>query len=330
MDKFREMEVFVAIVDRGSFTGASEKLGMSAPAVSRALNSLEARVGVQLIARTTRSIRPTEAGMAYLDACRNVLDTIADAEANITADQSKPAGTLTVSAPVLFGQRFIAPLINAYVDSYPDVTVNVVYVDRTTRLIEEGVDIAIRIGHLGNSSVFAVPLGFVRRRTFAAPAYLDTHGEPAHPKDLHSHHCVSFTGVTHPLEWLFHENGLRLPVRVRPRMIVDLAPAAVMAAVDRVGITQLLSYQAAPEVLNGSLQPILTAFEPESIPVTLLHVERRGSSMKIRSFVEFVTETLRRNPHLQFVGAPKTARSARVIADLAEREIFIGLPECEG
>src|SRR6516225_11806205 len=147
MDKFREMEVFVAIVDRGSFTGASEKLGMSAPAVSRALNSLEARVGVQLIARTTRSIRPTEAGMAYLDACRNVLDTIADAEANITADQSKPAGTLTVSAPVLFGQRFIAPLINAYVDSYPDVTVNVVYVDRTTRLIEEGVDIAIRIGH---------------------------------------------------------------------------------------------------------------------------------------------------------------------------------------
>lgn len=318
MDKFREMEVFVAIVDRGSFTGASEKLGMSAPTVSRALNSLETRVGAQLIARTTRSIRPTDAGMFYLEACRRVLDTIADAESNIAAEQSKPAGTLTVSAPVLFGQRFIAPLINAYANIYPDVSVNVVYVDRTTRLIEEGVDIAIRIGHLGDSSVFAVPLGSVSRRTYAAPAYLDALGEPVHPRQLSDHHCVSFTGVTHPLEWLFYENGLRVPVRVRPRMIVDLAPAAVMAAVDRVGITQLLSYQAAPEVLSGSLQRILAAFEPESIPVNLLHVERKGTSMKIRSFVEFVTETLRRNVHLQFVDAPKTVRVGSAIADLAE------------
>ena len=318
MDKFREMEVFVAIVDRGSFTGASEKLGMSAPTVSRALNSLETRVGAQLIARTTRSIRPTDAGMFYLEACRRVLDTIADAESNIAAEQSKPVGTLTVSAPVLFGQRFIAPLINAYANIYPDVSVNVIYVDRTTRLIEEGVDIAIRIGHLGDSSVFAVPLGAVSRRTYAAPAYLDALGEPVHPRQLSDHHCVSFTGVTHPLEWLFYENGLRLPVRVRPRMVVDLAPAAVMAAVDRVGITQLLSYQAAPEVLSGSLQRILAAFEPESIPVNLLHVERKGTSMKIRSFVEFVTETLRRNVHLQFVDAPKTVRIGSAIADLAE------------
>lgn len=319
MDKFREMEVFVAIVDRGSFTGASEKLGMSAPTVSRALNSLETRVGAQLIARTTRSIRPTDAGMFYLEACRRVLDTIADAESNIAAEQSKPAGTLTVSAPVLFGQRFIAPLINAYANIYPDVSVNVVYVDRTTRLIEEGVDIAIRIGHLGDSSVFAVPLGSVSRRTYAAPAYLDALGEPVHPRQLSDHHCVSFTGVTHPFEWLFYENGLRLSVRVRPRMIVDLAPAAVMAAVDRVGITQLLSYQAAPEVLSGSLQRILATFEPESIPVNLLHVERKGTSMKIRSFVEFVTETLRRNVHLQFVDAPKTVRVGSAIADIAER-----------
>ncbi|BDC43207.1 LysR family transcriptional regulator [Paraburkholderia terrae] len=318
MDKFREMEVFVAIVDRGSFTGASEKLGMSAPTVSRALNSLETRVGAQLIARTTRSIRPTDAGMFYLEACRRVLDTIADAESNIAAEQSKPVGTLTVSAPVLFGQRFIAPLINAYANIYPDVSVNVVYVDRTTRLIEEGVDIAIRIGHLGDSSVFAVPLGAVSRRTYAAPAYLDALGEPVHPRQLSDHHCVSFTGVTHPLEWLFYDNGLRLPVRVRPRMIVDLAPAAVMAAVDRVGITQLLSYQAAPEVLSGSLQRILAAFEPESIPVNLLHVERKGTSMKIRSFVEFVTETLRRNVHLQFVDAPKIVKAGSAIADLAE------------
>lgn len=305
MDKFREMEVFVAIVDQGSFTGAADKLGMSAPTVSRALHSLETRVGVQLIARTTRSIRPTDAGMAFLDASRKVLDTIADAEASIAAEQIRPAGTLTISAPVLFGQRFIAPLVNAYANSYPDVNVNVVYVDRTTRLMEEGVDIAIRIGHLGDSSVFAVPLGAVRRRTYAAPAYLEAHGEPLHPKDVSAHHCVSYTGVTHPLEWVFYENGLRLPVRVRPRMIVDLAPAAVMAAVDRVGITQLLSYQAAPEVLSGTLQRILTAFEPDSIPVNLLHVERKGTSIKVRSFVEFVTETLRRNVHLQFVDAPK-------------------------
>ena len=325
MDKFREMEVFVAIVDRGSFTGASEKLGMSAPTVSRALHSLETRVGAQLIARTTRSIRPTDAGVFYLDACRRVLDTITDAEASIVAGQAKPAGTLTVSAPVLFGQRFIAPLINAYVNSYPDVSVNGVYVDRTTRLIEEGVDIAIRIGHLGDSSVFAVPLGSVCRRTYAAPAYLEAYGEPTHPKELGKHHCVSYTGVTHPLEWLYYENGSRLLVRIQPRMIVDLAPAAVMAAVDRVGITQLLSYQAAPELLGGSLQRILPAFEPESIPVNLLHIERKGSSMKIRSFVEFVTETLRRNVHLQFIDVSNTAKAVTVISDTAERDRFGGL-----
>jgi DNA-binding transcriptional LysR family regulator len=301
MDRLREMEVFVAIVDRGSFTEASEKLGMSAPAVSRALTSLEARLGTQLLTRTTRSIRPTEAGMSYLETCRSVLDTITDAEANIAVDQANPVGTLTIAAPVLFGQRFIAPLVNAYARRYPDVNINAVYDDRTTRLLEEGVDIAIRIGHLGDSSIFAVPLGYVRRRTYAAPAYLAAHGEPVHPRELVNHHCVSFTGVTHAFEWMFYENGLRLPVRLQPRMIVNLAPAAVMAAVERVGITQLFSYQAAPEVLEGSLLPVLTAFEPDSTPVSLLHVERRGASGKIRTFVEFVTETLRKNVHLQYV-----------------------------
>jgi DNA-binding transcriptional LysR family regulator len=300
MDRLREMEVFVAIVDRGSFTGASEKLGMSAPAVSRALTSLEARLGTPLLTRTTRSIRPTEAGLSYLDTCRKVLDTITDAEANIAVDRDNPVGTLTLSAPVLFGQRFIAPLVNAYARRYPDVNVNAVYDDRTTRLLEEGVDIALRIGHLGDSSIFAVPLGFVRRRTYAAPDYLAAHGEPLHPRELVNHHCVSFTGVSNPFEWEFYENGLRLPVRLQPRMIVNLAPVAVTAAVERIGITQLFSYQAAPEALAGTLQPVLSAFEPESTPVNLLHVERRGASGKVRTFVEFVTETLRGNVHLQY------------------------------
>ena len=309
MDKLREMEVFVAIVDRGSFTGAAEKVGMSAAAVSRAVHSLETRLATHLLARTTRSVRPTDAGMAYLEACRKVLDTITDAEANIAADQLNPVGTLTVSAPVLFGQRYVAPLINAFALRYPDVNVNAVYDDRTTRLLEEGVDIAIRVGHLGDSSTFAIPLGFVRRRTYAAPSYLAAHGEPLHPKDLANHHCVSFTGVSVPLEWVFNENGSRLPVRLQPRMVVDLGVAAVLAAVDGVGITQLLSYQAAQEVLDGKLQPVLRSFEPESIPVSLLHVERRSSSGKIRAFMEFAIEALRENAHLQGVDATATRTS---------------------
>ena len=303
MDKLREMEVFVAIVDRGSFTGAAEKVGMSAAAVSRAVNSLETRLGTHLLARTTRSVRPTDAGLAYLEACRKVLDTITDAEANIAADQLNPVGTLTVSAPVLFGQRYVAPLVNAFALRYPDVSVNAVYADRTTRLLEEGVDIAIRVGHLGDSSTFAIPLGFVRRRTYAAPSYLAAHGEPLHPRDLAKHHCVSFTGVSPPTEWVFNESGSRLPVRVQPRMVVDLGSAAVLAAVDGVGIIQLLSYQAASEVLDGRLQPVLTSFEPESIPVSLLHVERRSGSGKIRAFMEFVVDALRQNAHLQGVDA---------------------------
>ncbi len=299
MDKLREMEVLVAIIDRGSFTAASEKLGMSAAAVSRAVNTLEARLGAQLLARTTRSVRATDAGVAYVEACRKVLDTITDAESTIAADAANPVGTLTVSAPVLFGQRFIAPLINAYALRYPEVSVNVVYLDRTTRLLEEGVDVAIRIGHLGDSSTFAVRLGYVRRQTFASPAYLAQRGEPAHPGELIDHHCVSFTGVSQPLEWVFYENGSKLPVHVQPRMIVNLAPAAISASAEGVGITQLLSYQAAPAVASGNLVPILRAYEPESIPVNLLHIERRGKSGKIRSFVEFVTETLRENANLQ-------------------------------
>ncbi|RFU48860.1 LysR family transcriptional regulator [Paraburkholderia sp. DHOC27] len=299
MDKLREMEVFVAIVDRGSFTGASDKLGMSPAAVSRAVNSLETRLGAELLARTTRTVRPTDAGLSYLEVCRQVLDTITDAEANLAADQLNPVGTLTVSAPVLFGQRYVAPLINAFALRYPDVTVNAVYADRNTRLLEEGVDIAIRFGHLGDSSTFAIPLGVVRRKTYASPAYLAAHGEPQHPRDLTDHQCVSFTGVSLPLEWVFNDGGSRLPVRLRPRMIVDLGSAAVLAATDGVGIIQLLSYQAAAEVAAGLLQPILTAYEPEPIPMNLLHVERRSGSGKIRAFTEFVTETLRNNEHLQ-------------------------------
>jgi DNA-binding transcriptional LysR family regulator len=309
MDKLREMEIFVAIVDRGSFTAASGKLGMSAGGVSRAVNSLESRLGTQLLARTTRTVRPTDAGMAYLEACRKVLDTITDAEASIAADPLNPVGTLTVSAPVLFGQRYVAPLVNAFALRYPDVTINAVYADRTTRLLEEGVDVALRIGHLGDSSTYAIPLGFVRRRTYAAPSYLAGRGEPVHPRDLINHHCVSFTGVSQPLEWVFNENGSRLPVRVRPRMVVDLAPAAILAAAEGVGITQLLSYQAAPEVADGKLQAVLMSFEPESTPVSLLHVERRSTSGKIRAFVEYVTETLRQNPHLQVEDATATRTS---------------------
>lgn len=299
MDKLREMEVFVAIVDQGSFTAASEKLNLSAAAVSRAVHSLEARLGAHLLARTTRSVRATDAGMAYLETCRQVLDAITDVESNLAADPDNPVGTLTISAPVLFGQRFIAPLVNAYALRYPEVSVNAVYLDRPTRLLEEGVDVAIRIGHLGDSSAFAVKLGAVRRQTFASPAYLSERGEPTHPRDLLAHDCVSFTGVSQPHEWLFYENALRLPVRIQPRMVVNLAPAAISAAMQGVGITQLLSYQAAPEVSAGDLAPILRGYEPDSTPVSLLHMERRGKSGKIRSFVEFVTETLRKNTYLQ-------------------------------
>ena len=302
MDRLREMEVFVAIIDRGSFSAASEKFGLSRAAVSRAVNSLETRLGTQLLARTTRSIRATDAGVAYLEACRKLLDGITDAESNIAANPEKPIGTLTISAPVQLGQQFIAPLVNAYTQHFPDVSVNAVYSDRPTRLLEEGVDVAIRIGHLGDSSTFAVRLGAVRRQTFASPAYLTERGEPIHPEELTNHHCVSFTGVSQPLDWAFYENGSKLPVRVQPRMIVNLAPAAILAAADGVGITQLLSYQAAPEVSAGNLLPILRAYEPESTPVNLLHVERRSTSGKIRSFVEFVTDTLRSNPQLQCAG----------------------------
>lgn len=299
MDRLREMEVLVAIIERGSFSAASEKFGLSRAAVSRAVNSLETRLGTQLLARTTRSVRPTDAGVAYLDACRKLLNGITDAESHIATHPAKPVGTLTITAPVELGQHFIGPLVNAYTLRYPNVSINAFYLDRPTRLLEEGVDIAIHIGHLEDSSTFAVRLGAVRRQTLASRAYLTEHGEPSHPRDMTGHHCVSFTGVSRPIEWIFYENNSKVRVRLRPRLIVNLAPAAVSAAEDGVGITQLLSCQAAAEVASGKLVPILSAYEPGSTPVNLLHVERRGTSGKIRSFVEFVTETLRNNADLQ-------------------------------
>jgi DNA-binding transcriptional LysR family regulator len=313
MDKLRQMEVFVAIVDQGSFTAASDKLGLSIPAVSKALNFLETRLNRRLLARTTRSTRLTDAGATYLDACRRALDTIAEAELAVLSNQDNPGGTLTVTVPVLFGERFIVPLINAFALHYPEVNINIAYSDRTPHLLDEGVDIAIRIGYLEDSSSFAVPLGFVQCRTYAAPAYLAAHGEPVHPRDLVNHACVSFTGVTRPLKWEFCDNGSRVAIRLRPRMIVNLAPAAVQAAVHCVGITQLLSYHAASEVLDGSLQPILTVYEPGSMPVNLLYAQRRGESGKIRAFIDFVTETLRQDAYLQ--GAPGAMIAAASIGN---------------
>lgn len=298
MDRLHLITVFVAVVDANGFAGGARKLGISPPSVTRAINELEKHLGVQLLTRTTRVVRVTESGARYADDCRLILAQLAEADESVAGAQMTPRGHLTITAPVLFGAKFVAPIVTEYLNRHPGVVASCWFLDRVVNLLDEGADVGIRIGALQDSSMRAAAVGSVRRVVCAAPSYLQAHGVPNQPADLQAHSIVSTSAVTPTSDWRFVEDGETRIVKVRPRMISTSNDSALAAALMGFGITRLLSYQAAEFLRDGRLVMLLGEFELPALPVHVVHREGQHASKKARAFIDLVVERLRANPAL--------------------------------
>lgn len=298
MDRLHLMTVFVAVGEAGSFAGAARRLGMSPPAVTRAIASLEARLGVKLLQRTTRYVRVTDAGQRYLDDARRIVAEVDEADEAVAGINAAPRGQLTVTAPVLFGKLYVMPGIVAYLQRYPQVAVSALFLDRVVNMLEEGVDVAVRIGPLPDSSLRAIKVGEVRRVLCAAPDYLAAHGVPAQPADLQAHTTIAATSVSPTVEWKFGPAGDTEAVRLQPRLLVTSNDSAIEAAKAGLGITRLLSYQVAGQLESGALQIVLPAYESAPLPIHIVHRESKYGSAKVRSFIDLMVARLRGDKHL--------------------------------
>jgi len=299
MDRLHLMSVFVAVAEEEGFAAAARRLRMSPPAVSRAVAALEARLGVKLLNRTTRHVRSTDAGRRYLDDARRILaeaDAADEAAAGINAE---PRGQLAVTAPVLFGRRFVIPGICDYLRRYPDMQISALLVDRVVSLLEEGQDVGLRVGELPDSSLHALRVGQVRLITCAAPDYLARHGKPRNPKALQAHSIITSTAGDNAIDWRFDGPHGSQTLRLQPRLVITSNDAAIEAAIAGLGITRLLSYQLAPHLAADRLQAVFDWPESPSWPIHIVHREGRYASAKIRSFVDLMAERLRAEPSLQ-------------------------------
>ncbi|AHG63795.1 LysR family transcriptional regulator [Advenella mimigardefordensis] len=300
MDRLRAMAIFVAVAQAESFSSAARHLGMSAPAVTRAISELEAYLGVRLLTRTTRIVRATEAGLRYLDDARRVIAEADEADTAVSGIRTEPRGRLAITAPVLFGRMFVTPITVQYLRRYPEVNITSLFVDRVVNLIEEGLDAGLRIGHLPDSSMKAIRVGQVRTVVCAAPAYLATYGTPETPEQLHAHTIITTSGISPVPEWRFVQNDKTTAIRMTPRLTVTTNDAAIEAASEGFGITRLLSYQIAPFLARGELQVILQDYEPAPSPIHVVHHENRQAAAKVRSFVDMAVTCLRANAALAY------------------------------
>jgi DNA-binding transcriptional LysR family regulator len=293
MDRLQAMTTFVAVVDSGGFASAARKLNLSPPVVTRAVAELEDRLGLRLLTRTTRVVRVTDAGARFADDCRRILGDIEEAETAATGTHAAPRGTLTLTAPVLFGHLYVTPILVDYLQRFPEVDAQCLFLDRIVNVVEEGIDVAVRIGELPDSSLQATRVGRVRRVLVAAPAYLQAHGMPQRPEALADHTVISASAVTPLPEWRFNDAGKPLLQRLHARMRTTSNDSAIAAAVAGLGITRLLSYQVAAHLKAGALQIVLEDFEAASLPVHVVHHEGRRATQKVRSFIDLAVQTLR-------------------------------------
>jgi DNA-binding transcriptional LysR family regulator len=295
MDKFHLVSVFVAVVDTNGFAGAARKLNISPPAVTRAVNELETHLGLRLLTRTTRTVRVTDAGERYVQDCRRILADMLEADESVSGMHSSPRGRLTITAPVLFGAMYVTPVVTEYLTRYPEVSASCLFLDRVVNLLDEGVDVAVRIGELPDSSMQAIRVGQVRRVICAAPGYLAKNGIPTAPDDLHAHTIISASSVTPNPEWKLAEKGEPRNIRLRARMITTTNDSAVAAAVGGFGLTRLLSYQVAEHLRTGRLKTVLSDFEPALLPVHVVHREGRQAPQRVRAFLDLAIERLRQD-----------------------------------
>jgi DNA-binding transcriptional LysR family regulator len=284
MDKLAAMAAFVEIVDRGSLTAAAEALGKAQPTMVRSLANLEAHLGVRLLRRTTRRLALTPEGRDYLERCRRILADVDEAERVLDAAQPAPAGALRVTAPVTFGHLHVMPVVSDFVRRWPEVSIDVLLLDRPVNLLEEGIDLAVRIGPLADSTMVALPAGSMRLVVAASPRLLEQHGVPAAPLALASLPCVQFHGGVGVSHWAFMVEGRRVQVPVSPRLSVNHALSAADACAAGLGFGRFLEYQVRDLVQQGRLEIVLAAFEPSPQPISLLTTDARLVSHRLRLF----------------------------------------------
>lgn len=293
MDRLHEIEVFIAVADAGSFAKAGARLRLSPPAVTRAISALEDRLGARVFNRTTRSLTITDVGQRFLENARRVLSDLDTAEKEAVGEAAMPQGHLTVTASVTFGRSALAPVVCGFLDRHPRVTASVLLLDRIANLVEEGIDVAVRIGHLPDSNLVAKRIGAVHRILVASPDYLARRGVPASPADLRLHSMIAFTGLMPNREWRFLNGQKPGGVSLHPTFEINDAVAAIQAAEMGHGITIALSYMVSDRIRDGKLAPVLDTFTPPPQPVHLVYPHARLVAPKIRAFIDFAAPRLK-------------------------------------
>jgi DNA-binding transcriptional LysR family regulator len=293
MDRLEAMSVFAAVAEAQGFSAASRRLGMPLATVSRKVSELEQSLGVQLLARSTRRVSLTDTGRQYFEACRRILDDVSEAERAAAGEYRAPRGELILTTPIVFGRLHIVPVVTEFLDAYREVHVRMMLVDRVVDLIDEHIDLALRIGELPDSSLIAVRLGTIGRVVCASPAYLAAHGVPAHPEDLAGHDAVTFSGLSSTREWSFRVDGTTERFPVRSRLTVNTAEAALDAVMAGAGLTRVMSYQAAAAVRDGRLVMVLRDYAPEPNPISLVYPSGRLVPLKLRAFLDFAVPRLK-------------------------------------
>jgi DNA-binding transcriptional LysR family regulator len=293
MDRLDAMSVVIAVGEGGSLSAAARRLGMPLPTVSRKVSDLEAYLNTRLFNRTTRRLTLTDAGQAYLDACRRIVEDVTEAERVARGEFNAPRGELVVSAPIVFGRLHVLPAITAFLEEYPEVNVRLIQGDRWVNLLEDRVDVAVRIGELADSTLVATRCGSTRRVVCGSPGYFAEAGTPTQPTDLAGHALIAFEALTTPDSWVFSADGDEIPVAVRPRLTVNTAEAAIDAAMAGSGLTRVLSYQVEQAVAAGRLVTALNRFEPTSVPISLVYTSQRRLPLKVRAFLDFAAPRLR-------------------------------------
>ena len=293
MDRLDAMSLFVATAEAGSLSAAGRRAGMPLATVSRKLSELEKHLGTRLLNRSTRRLTLTDSGQSYLVACRRILDEVSEAERAAAGEYLNPTGELVITAPVVFGRLHVLPIVTDFLAAYPEVTIRLTLSDRITQLVEEHIDLALRIGELPDSAMVAIRVGSIRRIVCASPAYLAGRGVPATPQDLAGHDCVTFEGIAAPATWTFGAGKTETVVPMRSRLQVNTAEAAIDAAIAGLGLTRVLSYQADAAVRAGALQVVLEPFEPPPWPVSLVHAGQGRLPVKLRAFLDFAAARLK-------------------------------------
>jgi DNA-binding transcriptional LysR family regulator len=290
MDRLEAMQAFVAVADLQGFAPAARKLGLSPSGVTRLIAALENHLGARLLQRTTRSVTLTDIGARYLERARWILADVEEAEGSAQRERTRPSGRLVVSAPIGFGRLHVSPVMSAYLTRYPEVSGELRLSDRLINLVEDGVDLAIRIGHLADSSLVARHVGEMRRIVVASDDYLKRYGEPNTPAAVASHETIQFGATTVEPEWRFVEDGREVRVACAPRFATNSADAAIQYAEQGGGLTRVLAYQAAEAIKAGRLRIVLAKFEQPPLPIHIVYPTSRLLSAKVRTFIDVVAE----------------------------------------